>query len=141
MDYFGYLEFGAALTFSYLVLRQIFSYLKVRVQQKTKQATLGGQVNPMARYSSFREIAMTASDLLDKEAQAIAEECRKGNKDPMQDTGYMHIVKQHQDALKWKARLDSPLGQIVDDIAFPLVKNLAGDSVKSLSKILKTGLV
>jgi len=132
-------EFGGACTFGYLTLREILKHLSVRVQQRTKAQAVSAKeaANPLLKYNSFLEVATQAADLLDQQAQAIAKECEKQGKDPMQDTGYMTVVKQHQEALKWQTRLQSPFGQIADSMTFPVVKGMAADTVKSLSRMIK----
>jgi hypothetical protein len=133
------IELGVGCSTAYLIYKETLKHLTARVNARNKQAALKAQdaQNPLQKYGSFLEIATQAADLLDKQAQTIAENCKKAGKNPMEDTGYNTVVKQCQEALKWKTRLESPLGQIADTFTFPMAKSLAGETIKTLARTMK----
>ena len=140
--YWGYIEFFTSLIFSGFALSRVLNFLrtysstKSRINQKQSENQL---LNPFARFNSFGEMAVNIANGLDLQAQEIAKNCEKAGKDPMQDTGYMTVVKDHQRALSYADKFQrNPAYMVLDNVGYPIVKNLGVDAIKMIQRWMKT---
>jgi hypothetical protein len=139
MDYTQFVYLFAILGFGGYALKKGTEILKERMKQKAVAAKQAGvnASNPLAKYDSLHDFALSIEQGLDLQAKAISKECEKQHKNPMDDTGYQTVVGQYQQALLWRTRLEHPLGQVLDSFTFPLIKQAPTWIYKELPKMLR----
>ena len=124
---------------AYVVLRAVApigkSYFGYRAKAKGQVERPRGTIS---KYDTALEMVTDMENALTLQMDHIAEELKKGGKEPMGDATYQIMINDLHRIQGWKGKLsNNPIYMALDAIGFPIIKGLIPDIERAGKRILK----